>query len=125
MEILIIITLVACVVSVIISVITLLTQKRLAEMCGLKSQGTVGGSLNNKIMAGTMLKWIDKMGYEVVIQPKQSGKRRDGAIVLEPDPNYSTGCQNNGKNFSKAVLEPSGLPDGRGKKQKKEVESAE
>ena len=41
------------------------TQKRLAEMCVLKSQGTVGGSLNNKIMAGTMLKWIDKMGYEI------------------------------------------------------------
>ena len=37
MEILIIITLVACVVSVIISVITLLTQKRLAENIGVKS----------------------------------------------------------------------------------------
>ena len=35
MEILIIITLVACVVSVIISVITLLTQKRLAENLSL------------------------------------------------------------------------------------------
>lgn len=35
MEILIIITLVACVVSVIISVITLLTQKRLAENIGV------------------------------------------------------------------------------------------
>ena len=37
MEILIIITLVACVVSVMISVITLLTQKRLAENIGVKS----------------------------------------------------------------------------------------
>ncbi|MGN0688601.1 MAG: hypothetical protein ACI4KA_10900 [Oscillospiraceae bacterium] len=53
-------------------------------------------SLNSKIMANTLLKWFDKLGYEVVVQPKTSGKRREGAIVLEADSELVTGHENNG-----------------------------
>lgn len=75
------------------------TQTRLAEIMGYNSQGTIGNALrNNNFSTNVLLNWLDKLGYEVVVQPKTQGKRKDGAMVLEP----------------------SGLPDGRGKKQKKE-----
>ncbi|MGN1341418.1 MAG: hypothetical protein ACI4WS_14085 [Oscillospiraceae bacterium] len=45
-----------------------------------------------------LVKLLDCLDYEVVVQPKTQGKRKDGAIVLEP----------------------SGIPDGRGKKRVKE-----
>ena len=76
--------------------ITNTTQKRLADMCGNKSQGSIGMALNSKIMANTMLKWFDKMGYEVIVQPKTSGKRRAGSFVLEPDMTVTTGREKNG-----------------------------
>lgn len=80
------------------------TQSRLAEMMGYNSQGTIGNALrNDNFSINVLLQWLDKLGFEAVIQPKTSGKRKEGSIVLEP----------------------SGLPDGRGKKQKKEVENAE
>lgn len=77
--------------------VTRTTQTRLAELMGYKSQGTVGNALKARLSAEMLVQWLDKLGYEVVVQPKTSGKRREGSIVLEP----------------------SGLPDGRGKKQKK------
>ena len=73
------------------------TQSRLAELMGYKSQGTVGNALKARLSAEMLVQWLDKLGYEVVVQPKTSGKRKEGAIVLEP----------------------SGLPDGRGKKRAK------
>lgn len=74
------------------------TQTLFAEMMGYSSQGAVGNRLNSNISCDLMIQMLDKLGYEVVVQPKTQGKRKDGAMVLEP----------------------SGLPDGRGKKQKKE-----
>ena len=74
------------------------TQARLAELMGYKSQGTVGNALKARLSAEMLVQWLDKLGYEVVVQPKTQGKRKDGAIVLEP----------------------SGIPDGRGKKRVKE-----
>lgn len=75
-----------------------ITQNDLAELMGYNSQGTIGNALrSNNFTTNTFLRWLDKLGYEVVVQPKTSGKRKEGSIVLEP----------------------SGLPDGRGKKQKK------
>lgn len=75
------------------------TQNRMAEMMGYSSQGTVGNALrNDNFSTNVLLQWFDKLGYEVVVQPKTQGKRKDGAIVLEP----------------------SGIPDGRGKKRVKE-----
>lgn len=73
------------------------TQTLLAEMMGYSSQGAVGNRLNSNISCNLLVQMLDKLGYEVVVQPKTSGKRKEGSIVLEP----------------------SGLPDGRGKKQKK------
>lgn len=76
------------------------TQNRMAEMMGYSSQGTVGNALRNgNFSTNVLLQWLDKLGYEVVVQPKTSGKRKEGAIVLEP----------------------SGLPDGRGKKRVKDT----
>lgn len=75
------------------------TQSRLAELMGYKSQGTVGNALKARLSAEMLVQWLDKLGYEVVVQPKTSGKRKEGAIVLEP----------------------SGLPDGRGKKRVKDT----
>ena len=46
-----------------------------------------------------LIQMLDCLDYEVVVQPKTSGKRKEGAIVLEP----------------------SGLPDGRGKKRVKDT----
>ena len=81
-----------------------ITQNDLAELMGYNSQGTVGNALrSNNFTTNTFIRWLDCLDYEVVVQPKTSGKRKEGSIVLDP----------------------SGLPDGRGKKQKKEVESAE
>lgn len=83
------------------------TQKRLAEMCGLSSQGSIGDSLNIRIMANTMIKWLDKMGYEVVAQPKSGGKRREGAILIEPDYTF---VQNRGSKPQRKPAEGSDEP---------------
>ena len=73
------------------------TQVKLAEMMGYATQAAVNNRLNSNISCDLLIQWLDKLDYEVVVQPKTSGKRKEGSIVLEP----------------------SGLPDGRGKKQKK------
>lgn len=70
------------------------TQKRLAEMMGYSGQTAVGNRLNSKISCDLLIEMLEKLDYEVVIQPKTQGKRKEGSIVLEP----------------------SGLPDGRKKK---------
>ncbi len=75
-----------------------INQTILAKMLGYASQKGVNNRLEGKMSADMFAEWLDKLGYEVVVQPKTQGKRKDGAMVLEP----------------------SGLPDGRGKKQKKE-----
>lgn len=79
------------------------TQTRLAELMGYRSQGTIGNALNARLSADLLVQWLDKLGYEVVVQPKTQGKRKEGSIVLEP----------------------SGLPDGRGKKKGGAVDGAE
>lgn len=73
------------------------TQSRLAEMMGYASQAAIGNRLNSNISCELLIQMLDCLNYEVVVQPKTSGKRKEGAIVLEP----------------------SGLPDGRGKKRAK------
>lgn len=74
------------------------TQSKLAEMMGYASQAAIGNRLNSNISCELLIQMLDKLGYEVVVQPKTQGKRKDGAIVLEP----------------------SGIPDGRGKKRVKD-----
>ena len=75
------------------------TQSRLAELAGLSSQGSISNIATKKISCDMLVKLLDCLDYEVVVQPKTSGKRKEGAIVLEP----------------------SGLPDGRGKKRVKDT----
>ena len=70
------------------------TQTKLAEMMGYATQAAVGNRLNSKISCDLLIEILEKLDYEVVIQPKTQGKRKEGSIVLEP----------------------SGLPDGRKKK---------
>lgn len=70
------------------------TQVEMAEMMGYKSQSGFSGRLSGKISCDLLIEMLEKLDYEVVIQPKTQGKRKEGSIVLEP----------------------SGLPDGRKKK---------
>lgn len=74
------------------------TQTKLAEMMGYASSAAIRNRLNSNISCELLIQMLDKLDYEVVVQPKTQGKRKDGAIVLEP----------------------SGIPDGRGKKRVKE-----
>ena len=76
------------------------TQTKLATMMGYASSAGIRSRLNSNISCDLLVQILDHLDYEVVVQPKTSGKRKEGSIVLEP----------------------SGLPDGRGKKQKKEAD---
>ncbi len=73
------------------------TQDKLASMMGYCTSSGIRNRLDSKISCDLLIQMLDCLDYEVVVQPKTSGKRKEGSIVLEP----------------------SGLPDGRGKKQKK------
>lgn len=73
------------------------TQERLSKTAGYSAQSCLASRLKGKISCDLLIQLLEHLDYEVVVQPKTSGKRKDGSIVLEP----------------------SGLPDGRGKKQKK------
>lgn len=75
-----------------------ITQTKLADIMGYASSAGIRSRLNSNISCDLLIQLLDKLDYEVVVQPKTQGKRKDGAIVLEP----------------------SGIPDGRGKKRVKE-----
>lgn len=74
-----------------------ITQTKLADIMGYASSAGIRSRLNSNISCDLLIQLLDKLDYEVVVQPKTQGKRKDGAIVLEP----------------------SGIPDGRGKKRVK------
>lgn len=62
-----------------------ITQTKLAELIGYKSQSGLASRLSNgNILSETLIEILDKLDYEVVVQPKTAGKRKEGAIVLEP-----------------------------------------
>ena len=75
-----------------------ITQTKLADIMGYASSAGIRSRLNSNISCDLLIQLLDKLDYEVVVQPKTQGKRKDGAIVLEP----------------------SGIPGGRGKKRVKE-----
>lgn len=78
-----------------------ISQTQLAGLMGYTAPAGVTNRLcasSKDISCALFSKMLDSVGYEVVVQPKTQGKRKDGAIVLEP----------------------SGIPDGRGKKRVKE-----
>lgn len=80
-----------------------ITQTKLADIMGYASSAGIRSRLNSNISCDLLVQLLDKLDYEVVVQPKTSGKRKEGAIVLEP----------------------SGLPDGRGKKRVVEKEETD
>ena len=60
------------------------TQVALAAMMGFSSQGTVGNMLKREnIDTDVLIGILDKLGYEVVVQPKTQGQRKAGSIVIE------------------------------------------
>ena len=74
-----------------------ISQTQLASMLGYTAAAGVTNRLcasSKDISCDLFGKMLDTIGYEVVVQPKTQGKRKEGSIVLEP----------------------SGLPDGRKKK---------
>lgn len=59
------------------------TQASFAERVGT-TQSAIGNSLKrNDAYVSTLIKWCEANGYEVVIQEKKQGRRRDDQIVLE------------------------------------------
>lgn len=59
------------------------TQTTFANTVGT-TQSAIGNALKrNDVYVSTLVKWCELNGYEVVIQEKKSGRRRDGQIVLE------------------------------------------
>ena len=62
------------------------TQTKLAELLGYASSTGVSNKLNSttqELSVDTVIRMLDVLDYEVVVQPKTSGKRKEGSIVLE------------------------------------------
>lgn len=58
------------------------TQAEFAETVGT-TQPAIGNALKrNDVYVSTLVKWCELNGYEVVIQEKKAGRRRDGQMVL-------------------------------------------
>lgn len=58
------------------------TQASFAAKVGT-TQSAIGNALKrNDVYVSTLIKWCEINGYEVVIQEKKQGRRRDGQIVL-------------------------------------------
>lgn len=58
------------------------TQATFAAMVGT-TQSAIGNALKrNDVYVSTLIKWCELNGYEVVIQEKKQGRRRDDQIVL-------------------------------------------
>ena len=58
------------------------TQTKLAEMMGYASQSAIGNKVKDGCNTNLFVEFMDKLGYEVVVQPKTQGKRKDGAMLL-------------------------------------------
>lgn len=83
-----------------------LAQKTLANMLGYKSQGTIGKFLTSRDMsANTAAKFLDVLGYEIVVRPKTAGRKRDGEVVIAPDYELSSGRENNGRRAAEDTAE--------------------
>ena len=58
------------------------TQATFAASVGT-TQSAIGNALKrNDVYVSTLIKWCELNGYEVVIQEKKQGKRRDDQMVL-------------------------------------------
>ena len=60
------------------------TQQQLADRIGAKSQSVIAQRLRmNNLSIETILEMLDAIGYEMVIQEKKPGRRRDDQILIE------------------------------------------
>lgn len=60
------------------------TQAQMAKAIGKPSANAVGARLNSdNLSANTMVEMLDILGYELVVQPKTQGQRKEGSIVIE------------------------------------------
>lgn len=60
------------------------TQQQLADRIGAKSQSVIAQRLRmNNLSIETVLEMLDAIGYEMVIQEKKPGRRRDDQILIE------------------------------------------
>ena len=65
----------------------ILKEKKLTQVTFANSVGTTQSAIGNAkkrndVYVSTLIKWCESLGYEVVIQEKKQGRRRDGQIVL-------------------------------------------
>ena len=82
------------------------SQKSLATMLGYRSQGSIGSLLTKKdITSNNAAKFLDVLGYEIVVRPKTVGRKRDGEIVVAPDYELKSGCENNGRRAAEDTAE--------------------
>ena len=57
---------------------------QLSRTMGFNSPSALWNMLERKVSADSLIEMLNWLGYEVVVQPITSGKRKDGSIVLEP-----------------------------------------
>lgn len=60
-----------------------LTQTTFANMVGTTQPAIGNAKKRNDVYVSTLIKWCEALGYEVVIQEKKPGRRKEGQIVLE------------------------------------------
>lgn len=59
-----------------------LNQTQLAALVGMKNQSNVAESLRRDMKISVFLRFIDDLGYEVVIQRKSSEAKQDDQYLL-------------------------------------------
>lgn len=60
------------------------TQQQLANMIGAKHQSVISERLKmDNLSINTALEMLEALGYEMVIQEKRRGRKREGQITIE------------------------------------------
>ena len=59
-----------------------LKQADLAKMVGLRNQSNVSETLKREIKVSVLVRFLDALGYRVVIEKKTNGRAEEGVMVL-------------------------------------------
>ena len=59
-----------------------LKQGDLAAMVGLKNQSNVSETLKREIKVSVFVRWLDALGYRVVVERKTRGRVEEGVMIL-------------------------------------------
>lgn len=60
------------------------TQQQLADRIGAKHQSVISERLKmNNLSINTALEMLEALGYELVVQEKRRGRKREGQITIE------------------------------------------